>query len=197
MTGEDDGPSDDDSDGEESGASEDLEDLSAGEGDDDDDEDIDVDAAEMAKSLAELEKKDPEFYKYLQENDAGLLDFDTEPTTSSHASKKAKKSRKEEPEQADEDASMDEYDAPESDEDEEEPELETDEAASKARDEPQKQSVTMDMLRAWQSAMIEVGAPPRVNLRSEAHARLVSAQIASIVAQDDSRFPCRCTHERG
>lgn len=173
MTGEnDDATSDDEDDSD----VDDLEDVSEGEGEaeNDDDDEVDVDAAEMAKSLAELEKKDPEFFKYLQENDAGLLNFDAEPTAS--RSKAQKKSKKQDEEEDDEeDVSMDEYDAPDSDDEEEEPELEMDQGASKARDEPQKQSVTMDMLRAWQSAMIEVSQQHIRGNRMGAHHPLFSS----------------------
>jgi nucleolar complex protein 2 len=113
-------------------------------------DDPDVDAAEMAKQLAELEKKDPEFYKYLRENDADLLTFgqEEEVAPKSKKSKKTKGKAVEEEEEDDED--MDEYDGADSDSDEDEPEFEGISGA-----EPEKISVTMKMLRGWQRAMIE------------------------------------------
>ncbi|KAJ9125911.1 hypothetical protein QFC24_002696 [Naganishia onofrii] len=120
------------------------------EGGDDTMDDPDVDAAEMAKQLAELEKKDPEFYKYLRENDADLLTFgqEEEVAPKSKKSKKTKGKAVEEEEEDDED--MDEYDGADSDSDEDEPEFEGISGA-----EPEKISVTMKMLRGWQRAMIE------------------------------------------
>jgi nucleolar complex protein 2 len=81
----------------------------------------------MAKSLADLAKKDPEFFKYLKENDAELLDF----------------------EGGDEDEMM-EYDAGSGSE--EEPEF----GEPEEQKEVKKVSVSMKMLRSWQRAMIEV-----------------------------------------
>lgn len=109
-------------------------------------DDPDVDEAEMAKQLAELEKKDPEFFKYLKDNDAELLDFgqDEEPA------KKSKKQTKAAAQEEDEDEEM-EFDGAESDSDEEEPDFEGIPEAA----EPEKISVTMKMLRGWQRAMIE------------------------------------------
>lgn len=109
-------------------------------------DDPDVDEAEMAKQLAELEKKDPEFFKYLKDNDAELLDFGQE----EEPVKKSKKQTKAAAQQEDEDEEM-EFDGAESDSDEEEPDFEGITEAA----EPEKISVTMKMLRGWQRAMIE------------------------------------------
>lgn len=106
----------------------------------------------MAKSLADLEKKDPEFFKYLKENDAGLLDFEAEVEKPAKKSKKAKKAVEVEV-QEEEDEVMEFDGAASDDEDAAEPEFNEEDKASK---EPEKTAVTMDMLRAWQSAMIEV-----------------------------------------
>ncbi|KAJ9096602.1 hypothetical protein QFC19_007135 [Naganishia cerealis] len=114
-------------------------------------DDPDVDAAEMAKQLAELEKKDPEFYKYLRENDADLLAFGQEEDEVVPKSKKASKTKGKVAEEENEDEDMDEYDGGDSDSDEEEPEFE----GISGSGEPEKISVTMKMLRGWQRAMIE------------------------------------------
>lgn len=111
-------------------------------------DDPDVDAAEMAKQLAELEKKDPEFYKYLRENDADLLTFGQDEEVVPK-SKKAKQT-KGKAAQKEEDEDMDDYDGADSDSDEDEPEFDGISGA-----EPEKISVTMKMLRGWQRAMIE------------------------------------------
>jgi nucleolar complex protein 2 len=107
-----------------------------------------VDEAEMAKQLAELEKKDPEFFKYLRDNDAELLEFGQEEEPVKKSKKQAKAAAAQE---QDEDEEMDEYDGSGSDSDEDEPEFEGIPEAA----EPDKISVTMKMLRGWQRAMIE------------------------------------------
>jgi len=122
----------------------------------------------MAKSLADLAKKDPEFFKYLKENDAELLDFeggedddedeDEEEVEAPKKSKKAKveKKAKGKGKQQEEDEEMMEYDAG-SDSDEE-PEFG---APEEEEQEVKKVSVSMKMLRSWQRAMIEVSRPER------------------------------------
>jgi nucleolar complex protein 2 len=108
----------------------------------------------MAKSLADLAKKDPEFFKYLKENDAELLDFEggenededddeeVEVTKKTKKDKKEKKTKGKGKEQIVDEDEMMEYDAG-SDSEEEPKEVE-------------KVSVSMKMLRSWQRAMIEV-----------------------------------------
>lgn len=155
MTGAGDGSDDEDVEDEFS----DLE----NEDEEDDEANPDVDALEadeesMKKSLAELAQKDPEFFKYLQDNDADLLDFENaddmeddeeeqdELATKAPAKAKGKKSQK--AAQADAEEEM-EYDAASGSDDEPEPEFGAEEVAI------EKVSVTMKMLRAWQRAMIE------------------------------------------
>jgi nucleolar complex protein 2 len=136
----------------------------------------------MAKSLAELAKKDPEFFKYLKENDAELLDFeggdddeDDEPTPKK--SKKAAKAEKKADakgkakEQVDDD--MMEYDA--GSDDEEEPEF----GEPEEEKEVEKVSVNMRMLRSWQRAMIE-----QQSLRS-LRKTILAFRAAAHMNQDD------------
>lgn len=123
----------------------DLEDLSDDEDEDEteaesaedgeDDEGL-LDEAAMKKTMKNLEKTDPEFFKYLKENDKELLDFGDEPK--SKAKGKAKKSQ--------EDVEMESDDEEDEDEDDEENE----DAA------PTKTSVTMRMVREWQNGMLKV-----------------------------------------
>lgn len=135
--------------------------------DEEDDEDVEEDEAAiaadeeaMAKSLAELSKKDPEFFKYLKENDADLLDFnaevededeqdDEQPAKKSKKSKADKKTKgKVSKPESDDDEMMD-YDAGSDDEAEPTFGQEEEEVAA------EKIPVTMTMLRSWQRAMIE------------------------------------------
>ena len=92
-----------------------------------------LDEVAMKKAMKDLEKKDPEFFKYLKENDRDLLSFGNEG--------KGKGKREAEVED-DEDEEMD---PAEDDEDEDEVEIER-----------RKTSVTMKMLRQWQEGMLKV-----------------------------------------
>ena len=129
-----------------------LEDLDSEEDEDDDDEGSEgeeeddlLDEEAMKKTMKSLAKTDPEFYKYLQENDSELLEFGKEAKGSKAAAKgKGKK--------VDEDVEMDSDDEDEAEEDEDE-----DEDAGDL--EPTKTSVTLRMLREWQNGMIKVGLP--------------------------------------
>lgn len=142
-------------------------------GDDDDEAAIAADEEAMAKSLAELSKKDPEFFKYLEENERELLEFgqegdDSEDEEDEEVRPKAKKAEKAKAkgkkavktaeQEVDEDASMD-YDAASTD-DEAEPDFGDEEKEEKK----EKIAVTMKMLRGWQRAMIEVSRTPSLSL---------------------------------
>ncbi|BEI82314.1 hypothetical protein CcaverHIS002_0301820 [Cutaneotrichosporon cavernicola] len=96
------------------------EDEEAGEGEEDE-----LDEEAMAKAMADLEKKDPEFFKHLKAEDPGLLEFGMD---------------------------VDE-DEDEEEEEEEDEEMEEDEDEEEA--ERTKTVVTMRMLRGWREGMIK------------------------------------------
>ena len=122
----------------------DLEDLS----EDEDDEETEAESAEdaeedeglldeaaMKKTIKNLEKSDPEFFKYLKENDQELLDFEDMP----------KQNTKSKSKKAQEDVDMDSDDDDEDEDDDEE------EGGA-----PTKTSVTMRMVKEWQNGMLKV-----------------------------------------
>lgn len=106
------------------------EDEDEDEDDDDDMEENDMDEEAMARAMAELEKKDPEFFKHLKAEDPSLLRFGNADDESD--------------DEEDEDMDDDEDDEM-MDEDGEEP------APTK------KIVVTLKMLRGWREAMLKVG----------------------------------------
>ncbi|OCF39587.1 nucleolar complex protein 2 [Kwoniella heveanensis CBS 569] len=117
-----------------------LEELDSEDEDEDEEADDDEEGEEdllneaaMKKAMKELEKKDPEFFKYLKENDEELLDFG-----------KGKGKGKQQVEDDDEEMeSGDEDDDEDADEDDEE------------EVEQRKISVTLKMLRQWQEGMLK------------------------------------------
>jgi nucleolar complex protein 2 len=121
-------------DGVDNGEGSDLEDLSEEdeeetetEGEVEEGEEDMLDEEAMKKAMKDLEKKDPEFFKYLKENDEDLLEF---------GKGKSK---------VEEEGSDIEMDSDAEDEDEEEEE-----------EEEKKTSVTVKMVRQWQEGMIKV-----------------------------------------
>jgi nucleolar complex protein 2 len=124
-------------DGVDNGEGSDLEDLSEEdeeetetEGEVEEGEEDMLDEEAMKKAMKDLEKKDPEFFKYLKENDEDLLEFG--------------KGKSKVVEEEGSDVEM-ESDAEDQDEDEEEEE-----------EEEKKTSVTVKMVRQWQEGMIKV-----------------------------------------
>ncbi|WWD16856.1 hypothetical protein CI109_101288 [Kwoniella shandongensis] len=122
----------------------DLEELDEEDEEDDDSEEGDeeeadlLDEAAMKKAMKDLEKKDPEFFKYLKENDEDLLEFG-KGASGAQVKGKGKGKQDEDEEMADsEDDDEDEED------DDEEEEVER-----------KKISVTMKMLRQWQEGMLK------------------------------------------
>ncbi|KIR51844.1 nucleolar complex protein 2 [Cryptococcus gattii Ru294] len=125
----------------EGGEESELEELGSEDEDEVDDEEDDgeedpLDEEAMKKAMKDLAKNDPEFFKYLKENDEDLLDFGQ----SSKASKG--KGKQDEDEEDDEDEEM-ESDEEGLGEDEEEDEAER-----------KRITVTLKMLRQWQEGML-------------------------------------------
>ncbi|KAL7419909.1 Nucleolar Complex 2 protein [Cryptotrichosporon argae] len=119
---------------EEAEPSDEVDDAEAEEDDEEDDEededegeDEEMSEEAMEKAMRDLQKKDPDFFKFLQENDRELLDFKNRPA-----------SDEDEDEDADED---------EDDDVEDEDEMDV--------DEPSKVVVTPRMLRLWQEGMVK------------------------------------------
>jgi nucleolar complex protein 2 len=126
-------------DGVDNGEGSDLEDLTEddeeseeGEDEGEGEEDL-LDEEAMKKAMKDLEKKDPEFFKYLKENDGDLLEFGN-----GNGMQK---------DEEDEDIEMGEDDEEEEEDDEEDEEQEEVE---------KKTSVTVKMVRQWQEGMIKV-----------------------------------------
>ena len=88
---------------------------------------------EMKKAMRELEKKDPEFFRYLKENDRELLSFGEEGRAVGKGKRKAQSTN-------------------EGTESVNGSEDEADEVVMERR----KTSVTMRMLRQWQQGMLKV-----------------------------------------
>jgi nucleolar complex protein 2 len=164
----------------------------------------------MAKSLADLAKKDPEFFKYLKENDAELLDFEggenededddeeVEVTKKTKKDKKEKKTKGKGKEQVVDEDEMMEYDA--GSDSEEEPEF----GEPEEQKEVEKVSVSMKMLRSWQRAMIEVSCDQfrawyrsRKLIRNIPDRSITTAKLATITEKDDLGFPSGCSYEPG
>ena len=119
---------------------------------DEDDAGLDeMDEVQMKKAMKNLEKTDPEFWKYLKENDQELLEFDGGQSSSAVKGKKAQAASDddEELESGDEAEEGEDDEAVDEDEDENEDDDEVDMAAKKT-------SVTMKMLRGWQQGMVQV-----------------------------------------
>jgi nucleolar complex protein 2 len=136
------GDEDDDSEGDdEDGEDEEGDELDEDdeESDGEDEEDLEKSEEAMKKAMKQLEKNDPEFFKYLQQNDKDLLEFGD----ASNAS-----------DGDDEEMDGAEGDAEEEDgEDEEEADVDMDDEKEEER---AKTPVTRKMLREWQEGMLKV-----------------------------------------
>jgi nucleolar complex protein 2 len=98
----------------------------------------------MKKAMKQLEKNDPEFFKYLQQNDKDLLEFGEQASG----------------EDDDEDMDMDgaeEGDGADEDDEEEDGDEDEDMEGDEAEEEERaKTPVTRKMLREWQEGMLKV-----------------------------------------
>lgn len=131
----------------EGGEESELEELGSDDEDEVDDEEDEgeedlLDEEAMKKAMKDLAKNDPEFFKYLKENDEDLLDFGQ----SSKASKGKGKQDEDEEDDDDEDEEM-ESDEEGLGEDEEQGEAER-----------KRITVTLKMLRQWQEGMLRVSS---------------------------------------
>ncbi len=105
-----------------------------------------LDEVAMKKAMKDLEKKDPEFFNYLKENDRELLSFGNE------GGGKGKR-------KAEVDDEDDEMESTEDSKDDEE----------NVEEEVKKTSVTVKMVRQWQEGMLKV-SPPNLLAGSANHA---------------------------
>ncbi|CAD6587230.1 MAG: Nucleolar Complex 2 protein, partial [Tremellales sp. Tagirdzhanova-0007] len=146
-----------------------LEELTEDDDDDDDEGTVEeedeeggeelLDEKAMKKAMKELEKKDPEFFEYLKENDRDLLSFGNEGTVV----RKGKRAEEiVEDEDEDEDVAMDEEDLEEV-------------VVGKG-----KTSVSMKMLRQWQEGMLK-----QYSLRS-LRKTLLAFRSAAYMSEDDA-----------
>lgn len=117
---------------------------------------------DQVQAMANLSKTDPEFYKYLQENDKELLEFGQSPPpeheTVSRKSKNKKAAAVEEEAMLEDGSDIEEYEGPATDdESEDEPGLGQTKGKGKEKaEEFDKKTVTMEMVRGWQKGMLQV-----------------------------------------
>ncbi|GAA5968377.1 hypothetical protein JCM11641_007612 [Rhodosporidiobolus odoratus] len=152
------GLEDEDGEGDEDGSDLEDDDLSALS---DDDASSAISAGQHAADLKGLAEKDPEFFKYLQENDAELLDFDEDGLGA---------------EDSEEDEAMSE--------DDEDDSSKAKKGKGKEKAKPRKNNVlTKEMLRDWQKSILETRS-----LRSLRRLLLAfrSAATSGSVAQDEA-----------
>ncbi|WWC87628.1 uncharacterized protein L201_002518 [Kwoniella dendrophila CBS 6074] len=134
----------DDSDLEELNSDDEDEEEEEEEGDDEEEDLLDEEA--MKKAMKDLQKNDPEFFKYLKENDEDLLDFGKGQVKVKSSKGKGKGKQDEDEEMASDDDEQEE----EEDEDEDEDDMEDED-----EEERKKISVNGKMLRGWQEGMLK------------------------------------------
>ena len=134
----------------EDGTDEDEDDGSIDEEGEGEEEDMELNEEQMKKAMKDLEKKDPEFFNYLKENDQDLLEFGDDLPRSKGKGKAKSSTRAQAEEEEDDEMSVD---------DEEEDDDVGDEEVER-----KKISVTMKMLRQWQEGMLKVRHVPLCSL---------------------------------